>query len=204
MKTIFINVNTQEDFFGDGPVKVHDSDTIRNPLKALTNFAKENKIKTLNIISWNDPKSKWFSETPDYTTTFPPHCVANSPGTNFIKETLVDADYFLVKSDAPYIVFPEIHKHRNLIIFKNAMALIEGNKFADSVINNLGTTMMSRPEYVVYGIGGGLVARDLTRRGYDVRLVTDATREFSGLPVNYEELNLKLVTTESLFSTEII
>ena len=204
MKTIFINVNTQEDFFNDGPMKVDGSESIRNPLKALTEFARTNKIKTVNIISWNDPKAKWFSQTPDYTKTFPPHCVANTPGTNFIKETLVDADYFLVKGDAPYIVFPEIHKHRNLIIFKNEMNMIEGNKFADSVMNNLGTTMMSRPEYVVYGIGAGLVAKDLTRRGYDVRLVTDATKEFNNLPVDYTELNLQLVTTESLFSAEII
>ena len=204
MKTIFINVNTQEDFFNDGTMKMDGTESIRNPLKALTEFAKANKIKTVNIISWNDPKAKWFSQTPDYTTTFPPHCIANTPGTNFIKETLVDSDYFLVKGDAPYIVFPEIHKHRNLIIFKNAMNMIEGNKFADSVMNNLGTTMMSRPEYVVYGIGAGLVAKDLTRRGYDVRLVTDATKEFNNLPVDYTELNLQLVTTESLFSTEII
>jgi nicotinamidase-related amidase len=204
MKTIFINVNTQEDFFSDGPMKIEGSESIKNPLRALTEFAKQNKIKTVNIISWNDPKSKWFSETPDYTKTFPAHCVANTPGTNFIKETLVDSDYFLVKGDAPYIVFPEIHKHRNLIIFKNEINMIEGNKFADSVLNNLGTTMMSRPEYVVYGVGAGLIARDLTRRGYDVRLVTDATKEFNNLTVDYTELNLQLVTTESLFATEII
>ena len=204
MKTIFINVNTQEDFFSDGPMKIEGSESIKNPLRALTEFAKQNKIKTVNIISWNDPKSKWFSETPDYTKTFPAHCVANTPGTNFIKETLVDSDYFLVKGDAPYIVFPEIHKHRNLIIFKNEINMIEGNKFADSVLNNLGTTMMSRPEYVVYGVGAGLIARDLTRRGYDVRLVTDATKEFNNLTVDYTELNLQLVTTENLFATEII
>ena len=203
MKTIFCNINTQVDFFNESPVKIKNSDSIKPKLRALTEFAKEKKIKVLNVVSWNDPKSKWFSDSPDGVKTFPPHCVNGTAGTNFIPETLVDGDYFLVKGDAPYIVFPEIHKHRNLIIFKNEMNLIEGNKFADSVLNNLGTVMMSRPNYIVYGIGAGLVARDLSRRGYDVKLISDATIEFDGLPVNYEESKIELVTSEYILSTEL-
>jgi nicotinamidase-related amidase len=203
MKTIFCNINTQKDFFEESPVKIKNSDSIRPKLRALTDFAKEKKIKVVNVVSWNDPKSKWFSDTPDHVKTFPPHCVMESTGTNFIPETLVDGDYFLVKNDAPYIVFPEIHKHRNLIIFKNEINLIEGNKFADSVLNNLGTVMMSRPNYIVYGIGAGLVARDLSRRGYEVKLISDATIEFDGLPVNYEDSKVELVTSEYILSTEL-
>lgn len=202
--TIFWNVNTQEDFFNDGPMKVPSSDSIRPKLKALTNFAKEKKIKVVSVISWNDPKAKWISTTPDYTNTFPEHCIANSTGTNFIQETLVDGDYFLIKNDAPYIVFPEIHKHRNIILFKNNMSMIEGNKFADSVLNNLGTVMMQRPDYVLYGIGAGLIAKDLAKRGYDVKVVTDATIEFNGLPINYEEIGIGQITTESIFSQELV
>jgi nicotinamidase/pyrazinamidase len=202
--TIFWNVNTQEDFFNDGPMKVPSSDSIRPKLKALTNFAKEKKIKVVSVISWNDPKAKWISTTPDYTNTFPEHCIANSTGTNFIQETLVDGDYFLIKNDAPYIVFPEIHKHRNIILFKNNMSMIEGNKFADSVLNNLGTVMMQRPDYVLYGIGAGLIAKDLAKRGYDVKIVTDATIEFNGLPINYEEIGIGQITTESIFSQELV
>lgn len=203
MKTIFWNVNTQLDYFDGGALKINNADSMRPKLRALTEFAKNKKIKVVNVVSWNDPKSKWFSTTPDYSTTFPPHCIMDSGGTNFIPETLVDGDYFLVKWDAPYIVFPEIHKHRNLIIFKNAINMIEGNKFTDSVLNNLGTVLMDRPSYVVYGIGAGLVAKDLTRRGYSVKLITDATIEFEGLPVNYEEIGVELMTTETLFSTEL-
>jgi hypothetical protein len=203
MKTIFWNTNTQEDYFNDTPVKIRNSESIRPKLRALTEFAKDKKIKVVNVLGWNDPKSKWFSETPDFTTTFPPHCIASAGGTNFIKETLVDSDYFLIKNDAPHIVFPDIHKHRNIIILKNAISLIEGNKFADSVLNNLGTVLMSRPNYIVYGIGAGIIARDLVRRGYSVKLVTDATAEFEGLPINYGEIGVELVTTESILSSEL-
>jgi len=202
--TIFWNVNTQEDFFNDGPMRVPNSESIRPKLRALTEFAKEKKIKVVSVISWNDPKAKWISTTPDYTNTFPEHCIANSTGTNFIQETLVDGDYFLIKNDAPYIVFPEIHKHRNIILFKNNMSMIEGNKFADSVLNNLGTVMMQRPDYVLYGIGAGLIAKDLAKRGYDVKVVTDATIEFNGLPINYEEIGIGQITTESIFSQELV
>jgi nicotinamidase-related amidase len=201
-KIVFWNVNTQEDFFNDGPMKVPNSESIRPKLRALTEFAKNKKIKVINVLSWNDPKAKWISTTPDYTKTFPSHCIANTAGTNFISETLVDGDYFLIKADAPYIVFPDIHKHRNILLFKTEMSVIEGNKFADSVLNNLGTVMMQRPDYVLYGIGAGLVARELARRGYEVVVVTDATIEFTGLPINYEEIGIGQITTESLFSTE--
>lgn len=204
IKTIFWNVNTQEDFFNEGPMKVPNSESIRPKLRALTEFAKDKKIKVVSVLSWNDPKAKWISTTPDYTKTFPPHCIANSNGTNFISETLIDNDYFVIKADAPYIVFPEIHRHRNILLFKTEMSLIEGNKFADSVLNNLGTVMMQRPDYVLYGIGAGLVARELARRGYEVTIVTDATIEFTGLPINYEEIGINQITTESIFSQETV
>ncbi|MFN7656414.1 MAG: cysteine hydrolase family protein [bacterium] len=204
MKTIFVNVNTQEDFFGeDSKVKVPNVESIRPKLKALTSFAKENKIKVVNVISWYDPKNEMFKPPHDFNKTFPEHCVANTNGTNFIKETLPEDDYFLIKWDAPYIVFPEIHKHRNLIVFKNNINLIEGNKFADSVLNNLGTVLMDRPLYVVYGVGAGLVAKDLTRRGYNVKVITDATIEFNNIPLSYEEVGVEPITTEYLFSSEL-
>jgi hypothetical protein len=63
--------------------------------------------------------------------------------------------------------------------------------------------MMQRPNYVLYGIGAGLVARDLARRGYDVKIVTDATIEFTNLQVNYEEIGIGQISTESLFSSEL-
>lgn len=204
IKTVFWNVNTQEDFFNDGPMKVINSESIRPKLRALTEFSKEKKIKVVNVVTWNDPKSKHISTTPDYVNTFPPHCLANTNGTNFIPETLIDGDYFLIKWDAPYIVFPEIHKHRNILLFKNGISIIEGNKFADSVLNNLGTVMMQRPDYVLYGVGAGLVAKDLAKRGYEVKVVVDATIEFNNLPINYEEIGIGQITTESIFSSELV
>jgi len=204
IKTVFWNVNTQEDFFSDGPMKIPNSESIRPKLRALTEFAKDKKIKVVSVLSWNDVKAKWLSTTPDYTKTFPPHCIANTNGTNFIDETIIDGDYFLIKPDAPYIVFPEIHKHRNILLFKNEMSIIEGNKFADSVLNNLGTVMMQRPDYVLYGIGAGLIARELAKRGYDVKVVVDATIEFNNLPIDYEEIGIGQITTESIFSSELV
>ena len=44
IKTVFWNVNTQEDFFNDGPMKVINSESIRPKLRALTEFSKEKKI----------------------------------------------------------------------------------------------------------------------------------------------------------------
>jgi hypothetical protein len=58
--------------------------------------------------------------------------------------------------------------------------------------------------YVVYGVGAGLVARDLTRRGYSVKVITDATIEFNNIPLSYEEIGVEPITTEYLFSSELV
>ena len=48
------------------------------------------------------------------------------------------------------------------------------------------------------------VAMDLTKRGYNVKLITDASIEIDGNKViDYELLGIQLITTESLFSSEI-
>ena len=203
IKTMFWCVNPQEDFFEGGTLNVSGSDAIKPKIRALTTFGKENKIKVINVVSWNKEKEKWFSDTPDFVKTFPKHCIENTKGTNIIPEALPDNDYFVIKNDAPYIVFPEIHKHRNIIIFKNGINLIEGNKFADSVLNNLGTTIMERPKYFVYGVGAILVAKDLAKRGYEVKIITDASVDFPGFEVNLEENNILTTTTEDLFASEI-
>jgi nicotinamidase/pyrazinamidase len=203
MKTMFWCVNPQEDFFEGGSIKLSESDSIKPKIRALTTFAKENKLKVVNVVSWNKEKEKWFSDSPDFVKSFPPHCIENSKGTNIIPEALPENDYFLIKNDAPYIVFPEIHKHRNIIIFKNAINLIEGNKFADSVLNNLGTMIMDRPKYFVYGIGATMVARDLSKRGYEVKVISDATVDFPGFEINLEENNILTTTTQELFASEL-
>jgi nicotinamidase-related amidase len=203
MKTIFVNINTQVDFFEKGKFKQPESESIKPKLKALTDFAKEKNIKVVNIVSWFDLKNKSLSKTPDYNTTFPEHCIMNTEGTNFIKETTPSDSIFLIQPDSPYIIFPEIHKHRNLVILKTELNLIEGNKFANSVLNNLGITIMDRPSYVLYGIGVNLIAKDLTRMGYSVRVISDALCDFNN-NISYEEIGVEKITTEEIFSSELI
>jgi len=203
MKTIFWCINAQEDFFDGGIFKVYDSESIRPKIKQLTELAKNKKIKVVSVASWNDPKSKWFSEVPDLVKTFPPHCLAKTKGTSFITEAIPDSEVFLVENDVPYIVFPELHKKRNIVILKNEISLIEGNKFSDTILNNLGTAIMERPKYIVYGVGASLIAKDLTRRGYEVKVVSDASLEFPGTEINYEEFNINKISTEELLNLEI-
>jgi hypothetical protein len=82
--------------------------------------------------------------------------------------------------------------------------LIEGNKFADSILNNLGTVIMERPKYIVYGVGANLVAKDLTKRGYEVKVVKDASVDFPGFEINLEENNIVTTTTEDLLTTQVV
>jgi hypothetical protein len=49
MKTMFWCVNPQEDFFEGGSIKLSESDSIKPKIRALTTFAKENKLKVVKI-----------------------------------------------------------------------------------------------------------------------------------------------------------
>jgi hypothetical protein len=49
-----------------------------------------------------------------------------------------------------------------------------------------------------------LVAKDLTKRGYEVKVVKDASVDFPGFEINLEENNIVTTTTEDLLTTQVV
>lgn len=179
---IFFNVNTQRDFFEGGLYKVPSAEHILNNLNDITQYAKIRGAKVISSVGWYHPNSKFFSDTPDFRKTFPKHCLMNSEGAKFLKETSPDS-YFLMDWNSPTgLQFHQLHENNNVVVTKRSMDFFEGNTYSESLIHNLGIPIMQRPIFLVYGIDVGPVVLGLLRRGYAVKVVEDANRNLNGMP----------------------
>jgi nicotinamidase/pyrazinamidase len=87
-KTIFWDVDTSYDFMrSDGKLYVPRSEEIIPALGALTDFAHASRIPIVASADDHTLTDPEISPTPDWKTTFPPHCMRGTPGQLKIKET---------------------------------------------------------------------------------------------------------------------
>src|SRR5260370_26346021 len=103
-RVILWDVDTQYDFMkADGKLYVPDAEQITRNLKRLSEFAHGHDIPIVASADDHLPSDPEISATPDWTSTFPPHCLRGTPGQRKIPETTlrdplgIDA----AKTDAP-------------------------------------------------------------------------------------------------------
>lgn len=179
---IFFNVNTQRDFFEGGSYKIPSAEHILTNLNDITQYAKIRGAKVISTVGWYHPNSKFLSDTPDYNKTYPKHCLMNTEGAKFLKETSPDSYFLMDWNTSQGIAFHELHENNNVVVTKKGLDFFEGNTYSESLIHNLGIPIMQRPLFMVYGINIGPVVLGLLRRGYAVKVVEDANRNFNGMP----------------------
>ena len=149
---IFFNVNTQRDFFEGGTYKIPSAEHILVNLNDITQYAKIRGAKVISTVGWYHPSSKFLSDTPDYNKTYPKHCLMNTEGAKFLKETSPES-YFLMDWNSPQgLQFHELHNNNNVVVTKKTRDFFEGNTYSESLIHNLGIPIMQRPIFLVYGI----------------------------------------------------
>jgi nicotinamidase/pyrazinamidase len=87
-KLIFWDIDTLYDFLrSDGKLYVPDSEAIIPALGALTRFAHANGIQIVASADNHLLSDPEISDSPDWMTTFPPHCMQGTPGQLKIPET---------------------------------------------------------------------------------------------------------------------
>jgi nicotinamidase/pyrazinamidase len=87
-RLIFWDVDTLHDFMRpDGKLYVSGAEEIIPVLRALTEFAHERHIPIVASADQHDRSDVEISDTPDWKTTFPPHCMRGTPGQLKIAET---------------------------------------------------------------------------------------------------------------------
>jgi len=87
-RLLFWDVDTLYDFMhADGRLYVPDSEAIIPTLAALTAFAHARGIPIIASADDHRESDAEISDAPDWTTTFPPHCMHGTPGQLKIAET---------------------------------------------------------------------------------------------------------------------
>ena len=112
----------------------------------------------------------------------------NTEGAKFLRETSPES-YFLMDWNSPQgIQFHDLHENNNVVVTKKTRDFFEGNTYSESLIHNLGIPIMQRPTFLVYGVDIGPTVLGLLRRGYSVKVVEDANRNFNGIPFRKDDV----------------
>tara|TARA_R100001509_G_scaffold138480_2_gene92674 strand:+ start:1778 stop:2443 length:666 start_codon:yes stop_codon:yes gene_type:complete len=193
---IFFNIDTQQDFFDRECVDIPNGESVLENLKSISNYLRDNQIKTIHTIRWFIEDSEFFSEMPDYKTKFPKHCIKDTKGSRFISQT-APIGYFLINWEGGDLVFPEIHRNTNIVVTKKNTDLFGGNSFSEALINNLGIPMMQRPSFYLYGVSVGSTALSLLRRGYSVTVISDANINLDGQVFKKEDIINSTINPET-------
>lgn len=200
---IFWNVDTQVDFMEPGgKLYVQDAEKLKPVLGKITKLAKEKSVFVVSTADYHHADSPELSENPDFKTTFPPHCMAETPGAEYISETN-PADPVVVDWSSEQNVealLEKIQNTREIVIRKDAFDVFAGNPYTDKILQNL------NPEsVVVYGVTTNVCVNDavtgLSKRGKNVLVVSDAIKELPNLPLPFEKwskLGVELITFSEL------
>jgi nicotinamidase/pyrazinamidase len=178
-KLIFWDVDTLYDFMkSDGKLYVPASEEIIPALRELTNFAHTNRIPIVASADNHELSDPEISDSPDWSTTFPPHCMRGTPGQLKIAETEL-RDPLVIDPELrdPDALVQQVLVHRGDILLHkrefdvfsnpNVPALLKALEPEAVVIYGVATDFCDR--YTVEGL-----LRHLPRAR--LYLVTDAVR----------------------------
>ena len=202
-RVLFWDVDTQHDFMkADGLLYVPGSEEIIPALKALTEYAHTNGIRILASADDHVPGHRELSDTPDFLTTFPPHCMRGTSGQRKIPETSLEN---------PLVIEPEADdagQVRARVAGHKGDLLLHKHWFDVFTNGNIGPVLDALdPERVVlYGVALDVCdkyAIEGLRRNRpqtELWLVTDAVRAIhadagSRLLKDWAQRGVKLVTT---------
>ena len=175
---VFWDVDTQVDFIRpDGKLYVGGAETIVPNLAALTDFAHDNGVRIVGSSDCHTPEDDELSDAPDFIDTYPPHCLAGTPGQARIAETTLRDALIVAPDDEPGEVVRRLQGHGGDILFHKRYFDVFTNPNVAPVIEALGIDGV-----ILYGVALDVCNRyaveGLLTRYPDVSItvVTDAVR----------------------------
>jgi nicotinamidase/pyrazinamidase len=206
---IFWDVDTQVDFIRpDGALPVPGAAEIVPQLARLTAHAHARGIRIVASADDHVAGHAELADTPDFRTTFPPHCLRGTPGQAKLPETALEAPLILDPDLAlePGALIDRVRAHRGDVLLLKHHFDVFTNPHAAVVLEALD------PEQVaLYGVALDVCNRyaveGLLARRPDLRLavVTDASRAIEGpraraLLADWKARGVALVTTDEVLA----
>ena len=174
MSAVFWDVDTQADFmWPDGKLYVPGAEAIAPNLARLTDYAHAEGIRIIASADDHLEDHEEISATPDFTHTFPPHCLRGSAGQRRIPETALRNPLVIEPDAAP----PNLTEHQGDILFHKHYFDVFTNPNVSPVIEALGVR-----DITLYGVALDVCNRyaveGLRRRHPEitVRVVADAVQ----------------------------
>ena len=200
---LFWNVDTQFDFvYPEGKLYVQDAELLKSIWKKLTVLAEEKSIRVVNTADFHYANSVELDSNPDFVNTFPPHCMANTDGAEFIDET-EPTNPVVFDWDKKYKNISDLissAENRNIVIRKDAFDVFKGNKRTESIVKLLLPKIV-----VVYGVTTNVCVNDavvgLASRVEKVYVIKDAIKELPNIPLPFE--NWKKLGVQSIQLNEL-
>ncbi|GIX05968.1 MAG: isochorismatase [Candidatus Poribacteria bacterium] len=206
----FWDVDTQVDFImPDGKLYIPGAEEVLPNLKKLTDYAHEKGIQILGSVDYHSPDDPEMSDHPDFKETFPPHCLAGTPGQEKVPETRPLNPLWIPNEPMdPEELRKQVLEHEGEIIFRKQWFDVFTNPNVPTVLETL------RPEHlVVYGVALDVcdayaIEGFLKRGDVKVSLVLDATKAID--PKRGEQLveewrrrGVQIVSTEEVLSGKL-
>lgn len=211
---LFWDTDTQVDFVdSDGALYVDGAENIRGNLARLTKLAEFTGHQRVMTGDWHTHEHEEIVESveeADFAETFPPHCMQDERGSEFVVETQpgrpVDLDVTLPGVSEKNLEWLKEHGAQEVRIYKQRFDVFEGNPNTDDVVDVLD------PEHVlVYGVSGNVcvmhAVNGLLERGCEVTIVEDAVASLPAegglssweeLKEGWAEQGVEFVTTDEV------
>ncbi len=176
--TIFWDVDTQFDFLHPtGRLYVPGAERIIDLVSEIRRFALTNGFSIVSDVDWHRPGNPEISSTPDFQTTFPPHCLAGEPGSERVGYLGdVPIDYVQIQDVTMDHLRRLVDKDQfHLVLRKDTINVFEYPKtdhLLDLIRPRQAAVFGVALDFCVYYVLRGLVAH----RGIEVFLLKDATQ----------------------------
>jgi len=148
-RVIFWDVDTQYDFMrADGKLYVPEAERIIGNLKRLTDYAHGHGICLIASADDHVMTDPEISDTPDWKTTFPPHCMRGAPGQKKIPETAL-RDPLVIEPGRidPKALAERVRAHRGDILFHKHRFDVFTNDNVTTVLD-----VLAPDDIVLYGV----------------------------------------------------
>jgi nicotinamidase/pyrazinamidase len=197
---VFWNVDTQVDFVEpEGKLYVPGAELLKPSWQKITDLAKEHSIRVVNTADFHYQNSAELSAKPDFISTFPEHCMANTAGAEYVAETQPE-NPLVIDWDKEYLSLDAVREYRNIVIRKDAFDVFLGNPYTVEILK-----IISPKTVVVYGVTTNVCVNDavvgLAKRVHRVLVLVDAIKELPNIPLpfeNWKKLGVQLISLEQL------
>ena len=170
------DVDTQVDFVrSDGKLPVPEAEDAAPEMARLVRWAEEYGVTHLATADDHELTDPEISDEPDFSTTFPPHCLRGTPGAAKIPETEQRDPFPISLTPYPPGKLPELVRgRRELLVLKKTYSAFS-NPNLEPLLEVL------RPdEVLLFGVATDVcnhaAVMGLLARGYSVAFVEDASR----------------------------